>query len=349
MARVASLRVSLHLTPVQSRQSGSRGRGFSLLGFPTVVRPGFPLFVVLIAFLYPWPLGAWIGASIAVFTVVHELGHALVARAFGCEARINLDFMVAYAAYSPPPHLTRLNKGLIAVAGAGLQVALALAVLAAMGVNPLSRDDITSSPASAAVWWTGIVLGLVNLVPLVPLDGGAVMSNALDALFPGQGQRIMLRFSIVMSASVLAVMLIAGRTDFLPFFAFLLYLQWRTLRVERAIEAVVHSNLEHPMGNPVVDAIVAGQHVDMGNSEFALRYITEAWSGCPSPDLAVVAARACASLGMTDAALAWVDAAVNTSFDDLDVHARLNMADELDPLRGHPLYVQSVSRLSPSI
>ena len=346
MARVASLRLSLHLTPVQSRRSGSRKRGFTLLGFPTVVRPGFPLFVVLIAFLYPWPLGAWIAVSIAVFTVVHELGHALVARWFGCEARISLDFMVAYAAFSPAPGLSRVRKGLIAVAGASFQVGLALVVLAAMGVNPFSRADISATDAGSAVWWTGIALGLINLVPLVPLDGGAVVSNILDALFPGRGQSIMLRISIVMCSTVLAVLVTTGQTSFIAFFAFLLYLQWRTLRAERVVGQLVESRLSHPLGEPSLDAVVAGTYVDTGEHHRALDYSREGFSALPSSDLAVVAARACAALGMDDAALEWVGAAVNASMDDIDVLARLNTATELDRLRADPRFAVLVRELT---
>ena len=346
MARVASLRLSLHLTLVQSPSSGSRQRGFSLLGFPTVVRPGFPLFVVLIAFLYPWPLGAWIGVTIALFTVVHELGHALVARAFGCEARISLDFMVAYAAFSPAPGLTRTRKALIAMSGATVQVALAFAILAAMRVNPFSRADILSSEAATAVWWTGLALGVVNLVPLVPLDGGAVVANILDSLFPGSGQKIMLRFSVVASSTVLAVMLITGHSDLLFFFAFLLFLQWRTLRTEKTIALLVSQAAEHPMGVGPIDSLAASELVDHGDPSRALEYCRESWLTGPSPDVAVVAARAACALGSFDAALDWVEAAVDTSFDDLDVHARLNTAGEIDAIRLHPRYVQLVGRLS---
>ena len=317
-----------------------------MLGFPTTVRPGFPLFVVLIAFLYPWPLGAWIGVTIAVFTVVHELGHALVARAFGCEARISLDFMVAYAAFSPAPGLSRTKKALIALAGASVQVLLALAVLGVMGVNPVSRTDILASEAATAVWWTGLALGLVNLVPLVPLDGGAVVSNLLDSLFPGYGQKVMLRFSVVASSTVLAVMLITGHTDLLFFFAFLLFLQWRTLRTEQTIAMLVSEAADHPMGVGPIDSMAAGGLVDSGESQRALAYCREAWVEGPSPDVAVVAARAACAMGQVDVALDWVEAAVNTSFDDLDVLARLNTATELDMLRSHPRYVAFVERLA---
>ncbi|MFM1791054.1 MAG: hypothetical protein RLZZ526_1381 [Actinomycetota bacterium] len=321
-------------------------RGLRLLGFPTAVRPGFPLFLVLIGLLYPWPLGAWVAVSIGVFTVVHELGHALVARWFGCDARISLDFMVAYATFSPAPGFSRAKRALVAVAGAAFQVTAAVVVLLSMGVNPLSRSDIASGDASAAIWWTGIVLGLVNLIPITPLDGGAIVSSALDALFPRRGAKLMLRASIVITSIVLSVMIATGHSDFLPFFAFMLYLQWRTLRNERVIQMAVTRALEAPTGEPFIDSSAASLRLQNGDPAGALSYAVGSWMMCPSSDVAVVAARANAMLGNTDAALEWVEAAPRGSVDLLVTHAELNAAVELDGLRQHPRYVATIGRLA---
>ncbi|MEY3691145.1 MAG: hypothetical protein RJB57_800 [Actinomycetota bacterium] len=326
--------------------SARRGE-FSLIGFPTTVRPGFPLFLLLIAVIYPWPLGAWVAGCIAVFTVVHELGHAVTARIFGCEARISLDFMVAYAAFSPAPGFTRLHRGLVAVSGAAAQMSLSAGVLLAMGVNPLSRADVAAaSDAAAAVWWTGLVLGAVNLLPVVPLDGGAVVASALDRLFPGRGQRIMLRASIVITSAALATTLAYGGGDFVLFLGFVLFLQWRTLRAETVFEAAVDAAVEAPTGWSVIDAAAAERILVAGNPRGALARCQEAWLEGPTADTAVVAARASSVLGDPGAALVWVEAAVSTSFDDLDTLSRLNAADELAALRGHPRYVSAVSRLN---
>jgi hypothetical protein len=37
---------------------------------------GFLLFVGLVAFINPGPLGLWLAGSLAVLTLLHELGHA---------------------------------------------------------------------------------------------------------------------------------------------------------------------------------------------------------------------------------------------------------------------------------
>lgn len=344
-ARLASLRWPVESASVDPSPSRSRGE-FSLLGFPTTVRPGFPVFLALIAFIYPWPLGVWIAGTIAVFTVVHELGHAVTARVFGCEARISLDFMVAYAAFSPVPGFSRLKRGLVAVSGATAQMSLALVVLLAMGVNPFSEADISSSHAAAAVWWTGLLLGAVNLLPITPLDGGAVVASILDSLWPGRGSRIMLRASIVITGTALAAIIMSGRDDFVLFLAFVLFLQWRTLRAEKLFDAAVDVAVESPTGWATIDAAAAERILEAGNAPTALFRCREAWAEGPTSETAVVAARAACALGDTDTALAWVSAAVEVSFDDLDTLSRLNLATELDGLRTHPRYVALVSALS---
>ncbi len=337
---------SVHLGAVRNPQTDTRRAGLRVLGFPTTIRAGFPLFLVFIGVLYPWPLGAWVAGSIGVFTLVHELGHALVARWFGCDARISLDFMVAYATFSPAPGFSRAKRALVAVAGAAFQVTTAVAVLLVMGVNPLSRADIASGDGSAAVWWTGVVLGLVNLIPVTPLDGGAIVSSALDALFPERGAKLMLRVSIVITSVVLSVMLATGHADFLPFFAFMLYLQWRTLRNERLITIAVGMSLGQPVGDPFVDSTAESLHLQNGEPGVALDHARASWMLCPSSDVAVAAARANAAIGNTDAAIEWVEAAVNSSVDSLVTRAELNAATELDHLRHHPRYVTAINRLA---
>ena len=53
---------------------------FRLFGFDVHVRTGFLIFVGLIVFIYPGTFGIWLAGALAVFTLLHELGHAVVAR-----------------------------------------------------------------------------------------------------------------------------------------------------------------------------------------------------------------------------------------------------------------------------
>src|SRR3954451_17114413 len=115
--------------------------GLRIFGFPVDVRPGFIMLVALFAIVYSGQgegeLGIWLAASVAIFTLIHELGHAFAARATGAEASIALDFLAGYASFEPTRPLKRWERAGISVAGPGLQIALGLGVLAAMRVNPL--------------------------------------------------------------------------------------------------------------------------------------------------------------------------------------------------------------------
>ena len=62
---------------------------FRLLGFDVHVRTGFLIFLGLIVFLYQDQFGLWLAGGIAVFTLLHELGHAIAARSAGAEAAIS--------------------------------------------------------------------------------------------------------------------------------------------------------------------------------------------------------------------------------------------------------------------
>ncbi len=181
--------------------------GLRVLGFPVHVRPGFLVFLLIVIFLYGGSLGLWAAGTIAVFTLVHELGHALAARATGARAEIALDFLAGYAAYQPSRPLARWERAAIAAAGPFVQLTSALVVLLVMGVDPLSRSDVLSSEAAATIWWAGFALALVNLLPVVPLDGGTILGLGLDRIVPGQGRRLMTWISLGLTGVMLVALL----------------------------------------------------------------------------------------------------------------------------------------------
>ncbi|MBV1893303.1 MAG: hypothetical protein KUG57_04600, partial [Ilumatobacteraceae bacterium] len=90
---------------------------FRLLGFPVHVRPGFVMFMVLIVVLYGDEFGIWLAGSLAAFTLLHELGHAVAARRTGAKAEISLNFLAGYASYVPIRQLSRAEQAWISFAG----------------------------------------------------------------------------------------------------------------------------------------------------------------------------------------------------------------------------------------
>ena len=205
---------------------------FRLLGFDVHVRTGFLFFLGLIVFLYQDAFGLWLAAGIAVFTLLHELGHAVAARSAGAEAAISLDFLAGYTSFRPDPRrpLSRGRRAVISAAGPGIQIVTSLVVLAAMGINPLSIDRAQVSDAALAIWWAGPVIGVLNLIPVLPLDGGHLAMTGLETFLGKRALRTMVIASLVITGSGAVWMFGTGRGNFGIFIAFLLINQFQMLQ-----------------------------------------------------------------------------------------------------------------------
>jgi Zn-dependent protease len=209
-----------------------------VLGFPLHVRPGFLIFMLLIVFLYGDEFGVWLAASIAGFTLLHELGHAVAARRAGATAEISLDFLAGYASYEAPRPLSRGTQAGIALAGPVTHITAGLLVLALMGVNPLEATSRGSTAAAAAVWWAGPVIGAFNLIPVLPLDGGNVAAALLDRVVPGRARPIMIYGSVVATAAAALVFAFSTQLrGFVVFLGLILLMQLQLVYDERARHA----------------------------------------------------------------------------------------------------------------
>jgi len=209
-----------------------------VLGFPLHVKPGFLIFMLLIVAINGPDYGLWLAAALAAFTLVHELGHALVARQAGATAEISLDFMVGYASFRPRQPLTRARRVMIAFSGPFVHIVASSLVLVAMGASPFEQPP-SGDYAAYAVWWAGPVIGAFNLLPLVPLDGGNIVSTALDRVLPGRAERIVLIASIVVTIGAGVVLAVLSQTrGFVVFIGLLLIMQLSTLESDRSRRAV---------------------------------------------------------------------------------------------------------------
>lgn len=271
---------------------------FRLFGFRVEIRPGFLVFLLLVVVLYGGTQGLWAAGSIAIFTLIHELGHASAARATGSHAEISLDFLAGYASYVPSRPLSRWERAGIAVAGATAQFTAAVIVLLLMGVHPFMRDDITSSYATISIWWAGVVLAAINLLPILPLDGGAIVGLFVDWLAPQRGRTAMLWFSVaVSSVGVAAALTISELQGFVPFAAILLVLQVQMLRAERSVD-------ELRMRLSPVEFVAALQQA--GRHDDAAREGAAAFRSKPNAELAARISASLSATGDHDGAQAWM-------------------------------------------
>ncbi|WP_040495998.1 hypothetical protein [Ilumatobacter nonamiensis] len=226
---------------------------FRILGFDVKVQSGFLIFMALIVFLYRDPFGYWLAGSLAVLTLIHELGHATAARRAGAEASISLGFLAGYASYRPTRPISRARQAWISFAGPGIQIAVSVAVLIAMGSNPLEVSSMFDEPAAAAIWWAGPAIGLLNLIPVLPLDGGHIATYGLDAIVPGRAHRYMLYFSIGATLVGAVVLVGTGYRGFVLFIGFLLITQFQMLNAGKAPQVAASP------WNVAADALDAGK------------------------------------------------------------------------------------------
>lgn len=305
------------------------------LGFPTSVRPGFWVFLALLTFLYPLPLGLWVAGAVAIFTLLHEFGHAFMARRADCDASISLDFMIAYASYRPRRVLTWRERAAIALAGPLTQLVAAHLLLLMLGANPFSRTDIVAGDVTIAVWWAGVALGVLNLVPLLPLDGGAIVASIVEAFLPKTGRVWMMRVSLAVTAAITIAALLTGWVGLVPLLAFMLMMQWQTLVAPARLHRLLSAGSLQPTGEPEVDQIVIDALLSDEQAAHALDFARRAYLACPATIIAVQAARAAMALGGPDDAVAWLLVAQRSQVDAGEFDEAMRLTDDFEPLRSH--------------
>jgi stage IV sporulation protein FB len=184
-------------TPVQ----GGRGLlSFRVFGFPVQVDWSFVLFVGLLGWqpgITLQRLGIWLLlAFLAV--LAHELGHAVAARLTGARPSIALVALGGVTTYVPPRQLSRLSSLGIALAGPVVGLVLGGALLLVSRSVDVEPGGLAEYTLLMAVFTT-LGWSVLNLLPIVPLDGG----QAMRELLPGDPDTRARRASIV--SIVLAV------------------------------------------------------------------------------------------------------------------------------------------------
>ena len=210
----------------------SRGEiHFVLFGFPVRVHPFFWLAALIIGARSPdlLTLLAW-AAALFLAILVHELGHALVMRAYGLRPAITLHGLGGVTSDRSSgqfvPRLNAFEQILISAAGpaAGFLLAAAVCgVLAAVGRPvhleygmpygilpiPLFEESPLLTEFVASLLFVSITWGWVNLLPIYPLDGGQISREAFLAINARDG----VRRSLLLSVWAAAAMTFLGLTQ----------------------------------------------------------------------------------------------------------------------------------------
>jgi stage IV sporulation protein FB len=214
---------------------------FTLAEIPIWISPWFLIIPLYAVQALGFTRGAALSACVLFSVLVHELGHALLARHYHLGPNIVVHGLGGHTTHQRPR--TRAQNALIVAAGpafglvlGALSLAVLIAVLPAQARTPDALWSITKAGISqrevppllgilGEMVWCNVLWSLVNALPLWPLDGGRLFQLGISTLVkPLAAERIthsvallgygalallLSAFPGVLSASPIALLLLA--------------------------------------------------------------------------------------------------------------------------------------------
>jgi len=213
---------------------------FRFLGIPVRVQPMFWLMMALLG----WDAdnlqatAIWVMAGF-LSILAHELGHALTSGYFGQPSSITLYSFGGYATHYPF-YGTWRN---VAVVAAGPAVSfstggLALLTIFLLSTNPawLPQDqDVQRNLFHflGSLVFQGIGWGLLNSVPIYPLDGGQITRYLMVRFRPWDGVRLSLQISMILAVALGLYRLSVGGSMFGLLLLSMAFNNWQELQQAR--------------------------------------------------------------------------------------------------------------------
>jgi membrane-associated protease RseP (regulator of RpoE activity) len=186
-------------------------RGLQVFGFPLRIDPFF--------FVTAWLIGGrqeplWMMIWVAVVLVgvlAHELGHAFAGRRLGLQPWIQLMAFGGMTGWLRPKRLTPGQHIFISAAGPAVGISIGGAVLVAAKLGFLAGASPAVLRLAEFVVWVNLGWGVLNLLPILPLDGGHILAS-VAGMVAGRTGRIGARFfSIVLTVAIGLWALLAGQ------------------------------------------------------------------------------------------------------------------------------------------
>jgi Zn-dependent protease len=128
---------------------------------------------------------ALLGFVLAVFGCVflHELGHAVAAKAFGKRTHDITLLPIGGVARIEGGNMSAVAEGWVAIAGPAVNFVIALALLIGSSLSGATLDfdpgQVGKLSAVQQLIVANLVLGIFNLLPAFPLDGGRLLRSVL--------------------------------------------------------------------------------------------------------------------------------------------------------------------------
>lgn len=199
-----------------------------LFNIPLEVRSSFLLMLAAVLLFMGGLSGILIVLLAFASVVAHELGHALVARRLHVEvSAIELHFFGGVARLKSQPHSARDE---LVIAAAGPAVSFALAAIAFLFA------------ALTGVWFfqllatINLILGVFNLIPALPMDGGRMLRAFLTPRVGFQrSTEVAVRISRVTSIAFVIIGLGFGQIQLLLLAGVLWFMASNELRMSQRV------------------------------------------------------------------------------------------------------------------
>jgi Zn-dependent protease len=231
---------------------------FRIFGIPVQVSL---LFFLVLLFLRPdrksddqiFLTMAWLSAAF-VGVLMHELGHALVARAFGQQPAIALHAMGGVTVWRPRQPLSAGPRFLISAAGPAVGLVVGSITWLVARQAGLWGTGSRADAVLRDIIWVNLGWGILNLLPMLPLDGGNLMSAAFEGVAGPPGRTAARVISILVAVGVGLLFLSVGDFVAPAFCALFIFTNVQGLRAERRRplpEAATGAALPIEGSNPV--------------------------------------------------------------------------------------------------
>jgi Zn-dependent protease/CBS domain-containing protein len=141
------------------------------VGQLTAVDPSLPTHIA-------WILGGVVAFGFFLSSVSHDMAHAIVAKRRGVDvSSIRVSFFGGATAFDPSSPDPR-HDAAIAASGPVASICIAVALLAVTaGAMALGNEFSAATGVLAVLVFLNVGLGVVNLVPAYPLDGGRIVRD----------------------------------------------------------------------------------------------------------------------------------------------------------------------------
>ncbi len=166
---------------------------------------GFPVTIVAVPLLVFWDrferdpwLMAWWLALVTVSVLVHEGGHVVALRGYGFHPRVSLNALGGLTSTDETGHLSPGRSMVVSLAGPLTGIAFGITLHA--GLVPIDGPTITW--LRDASWLVNIGWSLINLLPIMPLDGGHVMRELVELASRRRGAAVAWLVTLMVALSV---------------------------------------------------------------------------------------------------------------------------------------------------